>query len=123
MPKYTNLEEYLAAMPDEVRAVLLEIRRRALRAVPGAGERISYDMPAMTHGGRVFMNFAGWKKHVSIYPVPDTADDEALASALVPYAGAKGTLKFPLSEPVPYDLVERVAQTLATQRGGAQTAV
>ena len=121
MPKYTSLEEYLAAMPDEVRAVLLEIRRRALRAVPGAGERISYDMPAMTHGGRVFMNFAGWKKHVSIYPVPDTSGDEALAAALAPYAGDKGTLKFPLSAPVPYDVVEKVAAALAEQRGGAQT--
>ena len=121
MPKYTSVEEYLAAMPDEVREVLLEIRRRVLRAVPAAGERISYDMPGMTLGDTVFLHFAGWKKHVSIYPVPDSAGDEALTAALAPYAGAKGTLKLPLSQPVPYDLVEQVAALLAVQRGGAQT--
>lgn len=123
MPKCTSVEEYLAAMPDEVREVLLEIRRRVLLAVPDAGERISYDMPGMTQGGKVFVNFAGWKKHVSLYPVPDTAGDEELTVALAPYAGAKGTLKFPLSAPVPFDLVEKVAALLAVQRGGAQTPV
>lgn len=121
MPKYTSVEEYLAALPQDVRAVVVEIRRRVLLVVPDAGERISYDMPGMTSGGAVFLHYAGWKKHVSIYPVPDTADDDALTAALAPYAGERGTLKFPLSSPVPYDLVEQVAARLVVQRGGAQT--
>lgn len=118
MPKYADVETYLAAQPEATRAVLEEIRRRALAAVPSAGQRISYDMPGMTLGDTVFMNYAGWKKHVSIYPVPDAAADPELAEALAPWAGARGTLKFPLSAPVPYDLVERVAAVLAATRGG-----
>lgn len=121
MPKYSSVEEYLSALPEDVREVVAEIRRRVLRVVPDAGERISYDMPGMTSGGKVFVHFAGWKKHVSVYPVPDTADDDPLTAALAPYAGEKGTLKFPLSSPVPYDLVEQVAARLVVQRGGPQT--
>lgn len=116
--KHASVEEYLASFPDEVRAVLEEIRRRVLVVVPDAGERISYDIAGMTLGDKVFLHFAGWKKHVSIYPVPDAAGDPDLAEALTPYAGPRGTLKFPLARPVPYDLVERVAGALAVQRGG-----
>lgn len=114
--KPQTVEEYLAGFGEEVRAVLLEIRRRVLLAVPDAGQRISYGIAGMTLGDKVFLHFAGWKKHVSIYPVPSTENDPELAAALAPYAGPRGTLKFPLADPVPYDLVERVATRLAERR-------
>ena len=85
--RHTSVEEYLASFPDEVRTVLEEIRRRVLAVVPDAGERISYGIAGMTLDDRVFLHFAGWKRHVSIYPVPDAADDPDLATALAPYAG------------------------------------
>lgn len=112
-----DVETYLASLPDDVRPVVAEIRRRIAAAVPDAGETISYAMPGMTLGGKVFVHFAGWKKHVSVYPVPDTADDADLAAAIAPYAGPKGTLKFPLARPVPFDVIERVAVRLAERCG------
>ena len=61
-----------------------------------------------TRGGRPLLYFAGWKRHISLYPAP--AGDEALERRLAPYRSAKSTLKFPLSRPVPYDLIAQVAE-------------
>ena len=61
------------------------------------------------------MYFAGWKHHVAVYPIPSA--DEAFERELAPYRAAKGTLKFPLKQPIPFDLIERVAVLLAEQRG------
>ena len=80
-------------------------------AVPGAGETISYDIPALTLHGRSVVYFAGWKRHVSVYPVPDGDDD--YEAALAPYRSGASTAKFPLTEPVPYQLVAQIATLLA----------
>ncbi|MEV0077376.1 DUF1801 domain-containing protein [Nocardia neocaledoniensis] len=113
----TSVEDYLAAQPDRARAVLERMRETIHRAVPGSGEKISYAMPAATLDGRAFMSFAGWKAHVSVYPVPD--GDEAFERAVAPYVAGPGTLKFPLGEPIPYDLIAQIAVRLAEreQRG------
>ena len=62
------------------------------------------------------MHFAGWAKHVSLYPIPEPEETEAghaLAAELEPYLAGKGTLKFHLNKPIPYDLIGRVATRLA----------
>jgi len=69
-------------------------------------------------GGRDLVYFAAWRKHLSVYPVPDA--DEALARELAPYLAGRGTLRFPFSKPVPYPLIGRVAAALAEQRGPAR---
>ena len=107
---------YIGSFPDDVQAVLQEVRRRILSVVPEAGEKISYQIPAMTLGGKSLVHFAAWKHHLSLYPVPDA--DPAFAAELAPYLAGKGTLRFPLDKPIPGGLIERVVTLLAQQRHG-----
>ncbi|WP_027346666.1 iron chaperone [Hamadaea tsunoensis] len=110
----TTVDEYLAGFPDATRTVLAAVRKSMHDAVPGAEEKISYGIPALTVDGRALAYFAGWKQHVSVYPVP--AGDAAFQAEIEPYKAAKGTLRFPLSKPVPYALIGRVAALLAAER-------
>ena len=112
--KFASVEEYIGSFPADVQPILEQVRRAILDAVPGAGETISYHMPTITHDGRLLLHFAGWKHHISLYPAP--AGDEALERRLVPYRSARSTLKFPLSQPVPYDLIAQVAELRLRQR-------
>ena len=109
-----TVDEYIGSCPGDVQEILREIRRRLHDAVPGAGEVISYGIPAMTLGGKQLIYFAAWKTHISVYPLP--AGDAALQRDIAPYLAGKGTLRFRLSKPVPYELIERVATALAAQR-------
>lgn len=112
--EFGSVEEYIGSFPADVQPILEQVRRAILDAVPGAGETISYQIPTITLGGRPLLYFAGWKRHVSVYPAP--AGDEALERRLRPYRSAKSTLKFPLSQPVPYDLIAQVAELSLRQR-------
>jgi uncharacterized protein YdhG (YjbR/CyaY superfamily) len=112
--RFATVEEYIGSFPGEVQDILREVRSTIHGAVPEAGERISYGIAAFTLGGRDLVYFAGWKKHISVYPVP--TEDADLTQQLTPYLAAKGTLKFPLGQPVPYPLIGRVAEELARQR-------
>lgn len=93
---------------------LLEALDAARRAVPGAGDRISYGIPTITLDDRPIVHVAAWKKHLSLYPTPES--DEALLSELAPYIAGKGTLRFPLAEPLPLDLIERTVAALLAER-------
>jgi len=108
------VDDYVAGCPPEVAAVLEEVRRRILRVVPDAGETMRYRMPTVTMDGTSLLHFAGWKQHISLYPAPE--GDEALERELAAYLSGKGTLKLPLTDPFPYDLVERVAARHVEQR-------
>ncbi len=109
-----DIDAYLAALPEASAAVVAEIRRRVHAVVPDAEETISYAIPTFTRGGTAFVHVAGWAKHVSLYPVPDV--DPALAQEIAPYLSGQSTLKVPLREPFPYDVVEAVVAVLAEQR-------
>ena len=111
-----TIDEYIAGCPAAVRPTLAEIRRRVHETVPGAGETIRYSMPTMTLDGSSLVHFAAWKKHIAVYPAPAPTDDDAFERALAPHRGDKGTLRFPLDEPIPYDLIARVVMQLARQR-------
>jgi len=118
--KFASVEEYIGSFPAGVQAILEQARRAILDAVPGAGETISYHIPTITLDGRPLLYFAGWKRHISVYPAP--AGDEAIERRLGPYRSAKSTLKFPLSQPVPYDLIAQVAKlSLRRREGGGST--
>lgn len=110
-----TVDEYIGACPQDVQQILGEIRRRVHAAVPDTGEKISYGIPAMTLAGQGLVYFGAWKTHISVYPVP--SGDAAMEQELAPFRSGKGTLKFPLDEPIPYDLIARVATALADQRG------
>ena len=112
---FATVDEYIGSFPDDVRNILEEIRRRIRSAVPESAETISYQIPTFTLDGSAFVYVAGWKHHIAVYPIP--TGDETFEQELAPYRAAKGTLKFPLKQPIPYDLIERVAVLLAAQRG------
>lgn len=101
---------YLAALPDRARPVVEELRRHLLAVVPGAAEAMRYGVPTLRVGGRNVVHFGGYAGHVAVYPVPD-ADGE-LAERISQFRAGKGTLRFPLDKPVPFDLVEQVGAAL-----------
>ncbi len=110
-----NVNQYLAGFPRDVRTVLERVRTAIGRALPRAEEAISYGIPAFTVQGRRVLYFAGWKQHYSLYP--STARLEAeFKDALAPYeVNGKGTIRFPLSEPVPVKLIADIARFRAKE--------
>jgi uncharacterized protein YdhG (YjbR/CyaY superfamily) len=110
--KFGTIDEYLDSVSPDVRGILEEVRQTITSAVPGAKETIGYGMPAF-RTDRIFIYFAAFKKHIGIYP--PVRGDAKLDAELLPYRGEKGNLKFPLSQPMPYDLIRRVAETLVRQ--------
>ena len=108
-------DEYVATFPDEVRPILAEVAAALRRALPGAEERIRYGMPAFMLGDRYALHFAGWKHHVGLYPVAPL--DPELEAEVAPYRSQKDTAKFLYRDPVPTDLVERIAVALRDLHG------
>jgi uncharacterized protein YdhG (YjbR/CyaY superfamily) len=117
--RFTTIDEYIASFPPDVRQVLDAVRATIRAAAPGLDEGISYGIPTFKLGGRYVVYFAGWKDHISVYPIPDA--DEALARELAPYVTGKGTLRFPLDRPTPHELIGRVAALLLERRRDAGT--
>ena len=109
-----SVDEYIGTHPEEVQAILRRVRSTLRKALPGAEEVISYQIPCYkAHGGYV-VYFAGWKQHYSLYPAtgPLVA---AFKTDLAPYEVGKGTIRFPISQPVPVKLIERIAKFLAKE--------
>jgi uncharacterized protein YdhG (YjbR/CyaY superfamily) len=106
---FKSVDEYIAAQPDAVQAMLGLVRRAIRKAMPGADEVISYRIPTYKLDGRAVLYFAGWKQHYSLYPasIPLVA---AFKDELASYKVDKGTIRFPLSQPVPVKLIERIAK-------------
>ncbi len=119
--RFASVRDYIASKPKESRASLEAVRRAILKALPDAKEGLAYQMPAYTVNEVGVLYFAGWKSHYSIYPASD-AMVEAFGKELAPYERSKGTIKFPLSEPVPVRLIEKIARfrlkQLTTRGGG-----
>ena len=104
-PTAATIDEYISTFPEATQDLLQELRRRILAVLPDAEERISYQIPTFAVDGQYVIYIAGWKHHVSIYPIPD--GDAALDADLAPYRSGQGTIKLPLKQPVPWDLVDR----------------
>ena len=117
---FATVDEYIGSFPEPVAERLGLIREIGKEAVPEAGERISYGIPAVTMDGRDVVFYSGWKRHVAVYPVP--AGDEALERDLDPHRAGKGTLQFRHDRPLPVDLLRRVVAALATQRSAGSAA-
>jgi uncharacterized protein YdhG (YjbR/CyaY superfamily) len=108
-----NIDEYIAAFSPEIQVILAKIRLTISKASPEAAEKISYQMPAFTLGGRDLIYFAAFKKHIGLYP--PVRGDEKLRKELARYQGAKGNLRFPLEEPIPYALISRIVKFRAKE--------
>jgi uncharacterized protein YdhG (YjbR/CyaY superfamily) len=107
--------DYVALQPPKARGVLRKVRAALRKALPGAEEVISYQIPAYKLNGRIVIYFAGWKEHYSIYPAQRRLV-AAFKQKLVPYeVNNKGTIRFPLSEPVPVGLIQSIARFRAKE--------
>ena len=103
-----NVDEYIAGFPEDVQKVLKKIRSTIKTTAPNAAESISYQIPAYKLDGEVLIYFAGFAKHVSIYPAPREAKE--FKKELATYKGGKGTVQFPLGEKIDYDLIARIVK-------------
>jgi uncharacterized protein YdhG (YjbR/CyaY superfamily) len=107
-----SIDEYIASFSPEVQAILGRIRLTIRNAAPDARETISYKIPAFTLNG-VLVYFAAFKKHIGLYP--PVSGDARLEKAISTYAGEKGNLRFPLDQPIPYGLIERIVKLRVKQ--------
>jgi uncharacterized protein YdhG (YjbR/CyaY superfamily) len=106
--KAQTVADYIAQFPPEVRGILKKIRMIIRKAAPNADESISYGVPAFKMNGPL-VYFAAFKSHVSLYPMTEVVK-EKFKKELVGYKGGKGTIQFPLDEPIPYALIERLVK-------------
>ena len=105
----SSVEDYLAALPEEQRVALEEVRKTIRAAAPTATETISYQMPAFKQDGRFLVSYAAFKDHCSLYPA-SYAVMETLGDELQPYFSGKGTLRFQADEPIPAAVVEKIVE-------------
>jgi len=118
---FKSVDEYIASQPEAVQGALKLVRSTIRKAVPGAEEVISYKMPTYKlHGGAV-LYFAGWRQHYSLYGATGRVV-AAFKDDLARYEVNKGTIRFPLSEPVPVKLIERIAKFRAKELGEREKA-
>ena len=118
---FKSVDEYIASQPEAVQNVLKRVRSTICKAVPGTEEVISYQIPTYKMNGRPVLHFAGWRQHYSLYPSNDRLV-AAFKDALAPYEVNKGTIRFPLSEPVPVKLIEGIAKFRAKEVAERQKA-
>jgi uncharacterized protein YdhG (YjbR/CyaY superfamily) len=110
--KPKDIDGYIARFPADVQAILEKVRATIRHAAPDAKEVIGYMMPAFKQHG-ILIYFAAWEKHIGMYP--PISGNKALEKAIARYAGPKGNLQFPLEEPMPYDLIERIVKLRVKQ--------
>jgi len=104
---FTSIDEYIATFPEEIQKILEELRATIKAAAPDAEETISYQMPTFALKGNL-VHFAAFKNHIGLYPTP--SGTQAFKRELSIYQGAKGSVKFPLSEPMPLKLISKIVK-------------
>ncbi len=104
---FTTIDEYITAFPPDVQEKLEQMRVTIRAAAPDAVEKINYGMPTFAQNGNLVF-FGAFKQHIGFYPTPSGI--EAFKDELSVYKGAKGSVQFPLDEPLPLDLVRRIVE-------------
>ncbi len=108
----TTIDEYIAGFPPDVQAILEKVRATIRKAAPGAEETIKYRMPTfMLHGNLVY--FAAFKDHIGFYPVPTGV--EKFKKELAAYKMGRGSIQFPLDQPIPYGLISKIVKFRAKE--------
>jgi len=102
-----DIDEYIAAFPPDVQEILEKIRTIIRQAAPEAKETIAYAIPTFTLNGNL-VHFAAFKKHIGFYPTP--SGTEHFQQQISAYQAAKGSIQFPLSQPIPYDLISEIVK-------------
>jgi uncharacterized protein YdhG (YjbR/CyaY superfamily) len=102
---FQSVDEYIASFPEKTQKALEEVRTLIKTIAPDAIENISYQIAAFRVNGKNFVSIAGWKEHISMYPIP--TGSEAFNKQIAKYMSGRGTLKFPLAESLPLKLIEK----------------
>lgn len=114
MPRFTDLEDYLASLPEDRRDRVRRIRDLAVAAAPEAVETIAYDMPTLRLDRHFLVSWAAFKRHHSLFPASDVVI-RTLGADIEPYLAGRGTIRFPADQPLPEDVVTRVVRTRVTE--------
>ncbi|MGW8316721.1 MAG: iron chaperone [Bacteroidales bacterium] len=105
--EYKDIDGYIALFPKEVQQILQKMREEISRAAPEATEDIRYGIPTYRYRGNL-VHFAAYDTHIGFYPTPSGI--EAFKEELSKFELGKGTIRFPLDAPIPYDLVRKVVE-------------
>ncbi len=106
--RYTTIDEYISTFPGDIQSFLKTITRTIRKAAPEASESISYGMPAFKLHGKILVYFAAWKHHIGFYATP--SGNTAFKKELAQYKGGKGSVQFPLDQPLPLSLITKIVQ-------------
>ena len=105
--QFQTIDEYISTFPEDVQRILNELRQTIKEAAPEAQETINYQIPTFTLNGNL-VHFAAFEKHIGFYPTPSGM--EAFKQELSRYKGAKGSVQFPIDEPLPLPLIRRIVE-------------
>lgn len=111
--QYKTIDDYIALFPEQTATILREIKNIVKEEVPDAKEKISYQMPTFTLNSRNLVHFAAWKEHIGLYPTPSGI--VAFQKELSQYEVAKGSIRFSLNNPIPYDLIRKIVAFRASE--------
>lgn len=114
-PTINSVDEYIAGFPAATQEVLEEVRALIRAAASGATETISYAIPTFDLNGHL-VHFAGYRNHIGLYPGPSGI--EAFREELKPYKSARGSVQFPLGQPLPMDLIRRIVEFRVQENAG-----
>lgn len=104
---YTNINDYISSFPEATQEILEQVRLTIKNAAPDANECINYGIPTFTLNGNL-VHFAAFKNHIGFYPTPSGIEE--FRKELSSYEGAKGSVKFPIDEPMPLDLITKIVK-------------
>jgi uncharacterized protein YdhG (YjbR/CyaY superfamily) len=105
--KFSDIDSYISAFPEETQKILEKLRATIRKAAPEAKETINYGMPTFTLKGNL-VHFAAFKNHIGFYPTPSGI--ESFKKELSAYEGAKGSVKFPIDKPLPFELISKIVE-------------
>lgn len=108
MKNITTIDQYIKLLPKDVQAILQKIRQAIHKAAPNATEDIRYQLPTFRLNNTNLVHFGGWKEHIGFYATP--SGNKAFQKEIAKYENAKGSIKFPLSKPIPYGLITRMVK-------------
>ena len=114
----SEVDAYIAKLPDDRRGPMQELRETIRAAAPEAEEVITYKMPGLKLGNRFLVSYDAYKQHYSLFPSTDPMI-AALGAELTPYLRGRGTISFPADKPLPLDLIRRIVENRVTERGSA----
>jgi uncharacterized protein YdhG (YjbR/CyaY superfamily) len=113
----TSIDAYIAEFPAETQTVLEEMRALVKRSAPDATESISYAIPTFDLNGRHLVHFAGYERHIGFYPT--SSGIEAFEEELTPYKSGRGSVQFPLAQPLPAGLIRRIVEFRVAAAAGS----